>query len=65
MIFDKKTGKRIRCRHRYKGLQGNYEPRLRKRRINGEWYWVTDYKCQIKGCNHWKLNHFKHKVKKK
>lgn len=47
------------CTHRYKGLYGNYEPRFRQTR---DGYFITDYKCQIKECNHWKLAHFKHKI---
>lgn len=60
-----KEGKVIRCIHRYKGLYGNYVPRFRKTRINGKWYFVTDYQCQIKGCNHWRLARFKYKLTKK
>lgn len=60
MILTKKG--RVRCLHRYKGLNGNYHPRFRKTR---DGYFVTDYQCQIKGCNHWKLNAFKHKLPKK
>ena len=48
-----------RCNHRYKGLYGNYQPRMRRTRTG---CWVTDYKCQIIVCNHWKLNYFRSKI---
>ena len=53
------------CTHRYKGIYGIYVPRCKIRIINGEKYFCTDYQCQIKGCSHWKINHFKHKMTKK
>jgi len=60
-----RKGNRIRCVHRYKGLYGNYVPRFRRMKENGKLYFVTDYQCQIKGCNHWKLAHFKHLLPKR
>lgn len=47
-------GKWVRCRHRYKGYEGQYVPKCIKKR-NGTW--ETWYQCQIKGCNHWNLKY--------
>ncbi len=47
-----------RCLHRYKGYEGDYTWRDRKTR---DGWWITDYQCQIKGCNHWKET-FKNKL---
>jgi len=60
----KKKIYRARCIHRYRGLYGKFEPRFKQRKIDGQWYFCTDYKCQIIGCNHWKLNHFIHKMER-
>ncbi len=53
------------CNHRYKGIYGNHVPRSKVRIIDGKRYYCVDYQCQIKGCNHWKLNRFKHRWDKK
>ena len=54
-----------RCSHVNWGLYKQMQPRFKKRKINGEWYFCTDYKCQIIGCNHWEKNWFKHKWNRK
>lgn len=55
-MYRNRQGKRVRCLHRYKGLDGLYVPRFKKRKIDGEWKFVTEYECQIKGCKHWQIH---------
>ena len=50
MTIHQKRSTRVRCVHRYKGLFGKYMPRFKRTR---DGYWLTQYKCQIIGCNHW------------
>jgi len=54
-----KNGKRVRCIHRYKGLHGIYPVWRDKKTRDG--YILTQYQCQIKGCNHWETR-FKNKL---
>ncbi len=51
------------CIHRFKGIFGNYVPRWKVRIIDGKNYHCVDYQCQIKGCQYWKLNRFKNRIK--
>lgn len=44
------------CNHIYRGIYGNYSPRMARRVINGRKMICWDYQCQIKGCNHWKID---------
>ncbi|MEK6884312.1 MAG: hypothetical protein AABY22_32070 [Nanoarchaeota archaeon] len=53
------------CTHRFKGIYNQYNPRFKIRIRNGKRYLCTDYQCQIKGCQYWKIDKIGHLLPKK